>query len=540
MLAVAHRCRKRITRQLKSHRTAQTSSCCHIDRVSDLRRGPIRTPTCRPEACDEMNWDIDTVRPSGLCAHAFVGVDGSLFRITSMKVGECMSESSISIVQTIIAFSGLSLLVVSAALLVSRRWMLSLFLMCVAVACAVLLAPVLKSSGGSLLDPALVGRIVVAVALWSAGAVAASVSLLKRTPVLRASVIAVVAATTIAAEWVAVPQWNLGRAVFVGAPAAVPLRENEDVQPRVAHQRFNILVLGGDAGPKRWGLRTDAMHLVSIDASLNPHDGVVIISIPRNLMNAPMPAALKTRFPNGFDKIANALFGWGDAHAADVVRAIGDTDEPGASLVAAMVAEFTGLRVDGWVLTDMRGFIDVVDAAGGVDIWVNKHIRAPGSAFGVLTPAHDFEVGWQRMDGADALSFARARKQDTDYHRMARQRCVLASLAAQLRPSELLVRWPFIASAISRHVRTNLTPQILTRLRGMIGLSSNDITVLSLVPPYVNSGLWTPDEVHALVRNAVYGTSIVVKVPGTKETTMSASTTITEDPRWTCKVSKSD
>lgn len=399
--------------------------------------------------------------------------------------------------------------------------------------------PFVEDSSRSFVDEQRLKRLIVAVLVWGIMAVVGAFTLLRRRKTVAAMLVALVLGVTLVTEWVAVPQWRLSRSVFVDAPVALPESAQAVSTRTTTGDRFNLLLLGGDAGPRRWGLRTDAMHLVSMDASLDPAKGVVVISIPRNLLNAPMPAAFKSEFPNGFDQIANALFGWGEKHTTEVERALGTTDQPGASLVAAMVAEFTGLRVDGWILTDMRGFIELVDAAGGVDIWVNKPIRAPGSAFGVLTPAHNFTVGWERMNGADALSFSRARKQDSDYHRMARQRCVLASLAAQISPSELIVRWPMIAGTIARHVRTNLSRDRVVELQTMTGLRSEHITALSLVPPYVDGGLWRLDSVRTLVHNAVYGTSTPVVIPGTRTTVTTAATAVSADPRWECKVDKS-
>lgn len=408
--------------------------------------------------------------------------------------------------------------------------------LCGLVAC---IASVVADPSRALVDEARLQRVVIATLAWGVVTTAGVVFYFHRRKVLGSTLVAMVLAVTLGVEWIAVPQWRLSSSVFVQAPVAQPELTHEVSARSGTSGRFNVLLLGGDAGPRRWGLRTDAMHLVSMDASLDPAKGVVVISIPRNLLFAPMPKAFAREFPKGFDQIVNELFQWGENHKVEVERALGKTDEPGASLVAAMVAKFTGLRVDGWVLTDMRGFIELVDAAGGVDVWVDKKIRAPGSAFGGLTPAHNFDVGWQRMDGADALSFSRARKQDSDYHRMARQRCVLASLAAQVTPGKLLVRWPLIAGAIARHVRTNLSPGTLLKLQAMTGLHSRNIKSLSLVPPYVHGGWWNASEVRALVRNALYGTLQPVVLPETGQTVTSAVTSLTTDPRWECKVDKS-
>lgn len=60
--------------------------------------------------------------------------------------------------------------------------------------------------------------------------------------------------------------------------------------------RYNFLVMGGDAGEGREGLRPDSIHVASIDADSGQ---VVMFSIPRNMQNAPFtegsPSGRSTR-----------------------------------------------------------------------------------------------------------------------------------------------------------------------------------------------------------------------------------------------------
>ena len=50
--------------------------------------------------------------------------------------------------------------------------------------------------------------------------------------------------------------------------------------------RFDLLLLGSDAGPDRWSRRMDVMLLVEIDVATGK---VAMIGLPRNLLNAPFP-----------------------------------------------------------------------------------------------------------------------------------------------------------------------------------------------------------------------------------------------------------
>jgi LCP family protein required for cell wall assembly len=289
----------------------------------------------------------------------------------------------------------------------------------------------------------------------------------------------------------------------------------------------NVLLLGGDAGPGRWGLRTDAMHVVSVD--LDTGD-LAVVSVPRNLYGAPLPPALRDRFPRGFTNLANAVYGWGESHPDLVNQAVGKTDAPGASLTAAMVAELTGMRIDAWVLADMQGFLELVDAFGGVDVYVPKRVPAAGNVPGGKHPVRDFRVGWHRMDGTDALSYARSRKADSDYQRMTRQRCVLASLVAQTDPTTLAWRWPQIASVLTRSLRTNLTPELLDALKGLAGVDTSQARTLSLNPPLVPTSRWDAASVRALVASTVTPPASTSAPTGTVIAPVAPATTTPQAP----------
>ena len=64
--------------------------------------------------------------------------------------------------------------------------------------------------------------------------------------------------------------------------------------------RYNVLLLGGDSGAGRWGLRPDSMTIASIDAETGR---TVLISLPRNMTNFPFVkgSVMRKQFPHGFD-----------------------------------------------------------------------------------------------------------------------------------------------------------------------------------------------------------------------------------------------
>jgi polyisoprenyl-teichoic acid--peptidoglycan teichoic acid transferase len=327
-----------------------------------------------------------------------------------------------------------------------------------------------------------------------------------------------------ATAWFAGPQIRVARDTFITAPVANPSplapivitpsprtgtepdSSNPDTSeapaPPPGSTRINVLLLGGDAGPGRSGLRTDSMNLVSID----PDTGdAAIIGIPRNLRNAPMPdGALRDRFPDGFPNLLNAVYGWGQANPDQVRDTLGPTELPGASLLAAATAELLGVPVHAWVLIDMAGFIELIDAFGGIDVYVSKLTPSGGNVPSGKHPVVDaFEPGWHTMDGTDALSYVRSRSADSDYGRMSRQRCVLASLAAQNDRASIATSWPGVSAIIAERVRTNLDAQTL---RAILALAGSDISAtrnLALAPPKVQPSDWDPVLVRSLVATTI-------------------------------------
>ena len=64
--------------------------------------------------------------------------------------------------------------------------------------------------------------------------------------------------------------------------------------------RYNVLLLGGDSGADRWGLRPDSISVASIDAETGKS---VIFGLPRNMLNFPFAkgSIMAEQFPDGFD-----------------------------------------------------------------------------------------------------------------------------------------------------------------------------------------------------------------------------------------------
>ena len=223
-----------------------------------------------------------------------------------------------------------------------------------------------------------------------------------------------------------------------------------------AEGRYNILVLGADAGEGRQGLRPDSMHVVSVDARTG---AIVMFSLPRNLQNAPFVegSPLWDVYPNGFDCgdecILNALYTDVEEHHADLYP---DAEHPGAEAMKDAAGGILGLDVSGYALMDMGGFAQLIDAMGGVDVVsggyvVHRGVR-PDGAWGNIW----WEPGTHHFNGDDALAFARSRHWSTDYARIRRQQCMQAAMLEQFSPATVLTRFEGILAAGQQIVTTDL------------------------------------------------------------------------------------
>jgi polyisoprenyl-teichoic acid--peptidoglycan teichoic acid transferase len=227
-----------------------------------------------------------------------------------------------------------------------------------------------------------------------------------------------------------------------------------------------VLLIGGDAGYLRVGLRADTMIAVSMQANTGR---AAVFSIPRNLQRAPLvgPAAtVHARFPG----ILNALYRFGQSRP-DLFP--GGRD-PGATALKQTISNLLGIPVHYYVLVDLRGFVEVIDALGGI------RMTAPDSVDDRTSPAYpgepwtDIQVSAGQvveLDGRHALAYARSRSASSDYTRMVRQRCILAALAERidsLRAVRSLARLSDVAKEfVSTDIPGKRLPDLVELLRGV-------------------------------------------------------------------------
>jgi len=283
---------------------------------------------------------------------------------------------------------------------------------------------------------------------------------------------AVMAPMIVAAQYATTTR-NLVNTVFAGntaRSATVDPTKITAADPWQGKNRVNILLLGGDGGADRTGVRTDTMILASIDT----HTGnSVLLSLPRNLMRVPLPPgtplakAYNGTFygpgPEG-NWMLNAMYLEVPQNHPNVYK---NSDHPAADVMKVTIGYILGVKVDYFALVNLDGFKKLVDALGGITVNINYPIPVGGDTDANIAPDRYLQPGKNvHLDGGDALWYARGRYHVVggDYARMDRQRCFISAVVSQADPAHVLTRYKELAATSKQIVSTDIPAKLLPAL----------------------------------------------------------------------------
>lgn len=288
---------------------------------------------------------------------------------------------------------------------------------------------------------------------------------------------------------------------------------------------YNILLLGADSGDGRDSMRFDSISVVSVNADSG---AVTITGIPRELPGAPFSerSPMRELYPNGFEGHSSATCGWNGwmnhvRSAAEVCRedqgtglypeAAGQGSAPGIEATKDAAEGVLGIEIPYYVFLDMKGFAQLVDALGGVDITVTERLPEGGGPAYDGQPAEEWATGWievgeQHMDGDTAQWYARSRYTTDDWDRMKRQRELQVAILDQFTPQNVLARFNEIAAAGTAIVQTDLPQDKLPEFFDlMTKAKEHEVTEIELTP---DGGVdeYEPDFalIHQMVQDALH------------------------------------
>lgn len=213
-----------------------------------------------------------------------------------------------------------------------------------------------------------------------------------------------------------------------------------------------VLAIGADSGiDYNYGL-ADVIRIVRVDFTVPK---VTVLSMPRDLW-VEIP---NLENPYGVDhgKLNQAYF-YGNP-------GMGYYKGPGAGpgLLARTLDKNFDLRVDQYGAVNMQTFVKIVDAVGGIDLYLPNDVDG--------RPIDDktedmgyFRAGQNHFTGDKALRFARIRKKYNDFTRMDNQNMVICALKKKITSPEVFPKIPKIITAFQDSVLTDLSPEQLAQL----------------------------------------------------------------------------
>jgi polyisoprenyl-teichoic acid--peptidoglycan teichoic acid transferase len=249
------------------------------------------------------------------------------------------------------------------------------------------------------------------------------------------------------------------------SPSPTPTPKPTATPAWASDGRLNLLLIGSDAGPDRWSLRTDTIIVLSVELKTGR---AALFGIPRNLIGVPLPPESAGAVPGGrFPGLLNALYVYAMGHPDKFPGG----DARGMRAVSGAIQELVGVRLDAMVVVNLAGFVQLVDELGGLWIDVpellvdNNYPLEDGSGLIRLR----IGPGCQRLSGRMALAYARSRHQDSDYGRMRRQQTVLLALRRQVDPVGLIPKAPALLKVAKDSLWTTIKR---TDVRGLAQLAA--------------------------------------------------------------------
>ena len=213
-------------------------------------------------------------------------------------------------------------------------------------------------------------------------------------------------------------------------------------------ERINILLLGVDDGDSEASAdepkRTDAILLLSVDPD---KEKVSVLSIPRDT-KVVLPGH---RDP---DKI-NAAFAYG-----------------GAVMTKQTVQSLLQIPVHYYALANWRGFIEVVDLIGGVDLYVEKNMYYEDPYADLVI---DIKHGYQHMDGETVGKYVRFRGDELgDIGRVQRQQKFLRAAAEQMFSFQNITKIGAIMDTIDKYIDTDLNTVTMLKAANSFKIFGDD------------------------------------------------------------------
>jgi LCP family protein required for cell wall assembly len=174
----------------------------------------------------------------------------------------------------------------------------------------------------------------------------------------------------------------------------------------------------------------------------------------------------------------------------------------GAGLLARTLDLNFGLRVEHYGAVNMQTFVKIVNAVGGIDIYLPNDVD--GRPIDEKTEDMGyFTAGKQHFNGDQALRFSRIRKKYNEFTRQDNQNMVICALKEKITSPAVLPKIPQIIAAFQDSVLTDLSLEQLAQLACLVPkLEPENLIFTGLPQEILSSGrVYSPqlkDETYVL------------------------------------------
>ncbi len=249
-----------------------------------------------------------------------------------------------------------------------------------------------------------------------------------------------------------------------------------------AGRAVNILVMGTDSregdnsyvsGDDPGGARADATFVAHVSADRQRVD---IVSFPRDVLIT-MPDCVNEsgellETAGWGSQLFNSAFSW-------AIEETGSVSVAAACQIKA-TEELSDLLIDAFVVLDFVGFVDVVNAVGGIDVTVQCPIYSPDA------DELELPAGEVHLDGYTAVQVARARTGDglgdgSDPSRIHRQQVLIKTILDKIVTLNYITDFPklySLVSAVLGSLTTNLGADLM-EIAGF-GYSLKDLSMANV------------------------------------------------------------
>lgn len=261
-------------------------------------------------------------------------------------------------------------------------------------------------------------------------------------------------------------------------------KEQKNFDVPFSPKRQNILLLGVDSngtGANIWeGTRSDTIIIVNIDPKTK---SINAISIPRDS---------KVYLPDnkGIQKINSA-------------HALG-----GVELVKKTLKETFGIKIDKYIIIHDEAVEKVVDALGGIPIYVEKPMRYNDYA-GKLHI--NLDKGNTVLNGKQAVGYLRYRKDGLgDIGRTQRQQWFLRSLFEKLHSPQVITKIPEVLNICNTYVKTDMSFYELSQYAAFARSVDENKIELATLPGapnqrgYISYWILDPQKTQQVINRMIY------------------------------------